>query len=98
MQELHHGLLRERGWRRVGIRLQGETPNLHPTGLRGLTLEVLARSCCSSWGDVTMGMRHSGDRFSLFCWRRSGNQMSLTHPLKSLQKLLDAFWEKIQTP
>jgi len=72
VQELHHGLLGKRGWRRVGVRLPGQAPSLHPTGLRGLTLEVLARSCCSSRGDVTVGMRHSGDTFSLFCWRRSG--------------------------
>lgn len=50
---------------------------------QGLTLEVLARSCCSSWGDVTMGTRHSWDRVSLFCWRRSGRwltaQPKVTH-------------------
>lgn len=68
------------GERRAGVRLQGEAPSLHPTGLRGLTLEVLARSCCSSRGDVTVGMRHSGDRFSRFCWRRSGR--CLTAPQK----------------
>lgn len=99
VQELHHGLLGERGWRSMGLRLQEEAHNLHPTGLRGLTLEVLARSCCSSWGDVTMGMRHSGDRFSLFCWRRSGRwltaQPKVTHsPLQSFQKLLAAFGKK----
>lgn len=62
--------------RRAGVRLQGEAPSRHPAGLRGLTLEVLARSCCSSRGDVTVGMRHSGDRFSLFCWRRSGRWLT----------------------
>lgn len=66
-----------------GVRLQGADAALHPPGLRGLTLEVLARSCCSSRGDVTVGMRHSGDRFSLFCWRRSGRwlrtQAKATH-------------------
>lgn len=59
---------------------------------------MLARSCCSSWGDVTMGTRHSWDRVSLFCWRRSGRwltaQPKVTHPLKSLQKLLATFGEK----
>lgn len=83
VEELHHGLLGERGWKMVGVRLHGEAPNLHPTGFRGLTLEVLARSCCSSRGDVTVGMRHSRDRFSLFCWRRSGRwltvQAKITH-------------------
>lgn len=82
----------------MGVRLQREAPNLHSSGLRGLTLEVLARSCCSSRGDVTMGMRHSGDRFCLFCWRRSGRwltaQRSLSPLHKSLQKLLVAFGEK----
>lgn len=77
VQELHHGLAGERG-RRRGVRLQGEAPavSLHPAGLGGLTLEVLARSCCSSRGDVTVGMRHSGDSVSLFCWGRSGRWLT----------------------
>lgn len=55
----------------MGVRPQEEALSLHLKLLRGLTLEVLARSCCSSRGDVTVGMRHRGDRFSLFCWGRN---------------------------
>lgn len=80
MQKFHHGLQGkvEGGWsQETGRGQQPSTPtpphtHTQPTGLRGLTLEVLARSCCSSRGDVTVGMRQSGDRFSLFCWGGSG--------------------------
>lgn len=59
MQELHHGLLGERGWRRVGLRLRGEAPNLHPKDsgphLGGAGQELL----------LLLGRCHHGDEAQL---------------------------------
>lgn len=99
VQQLHRGLWGKQRVGKSGGQAAGRGRCLHPPGLRGLTLEVLARSCCSSRGDVTVGMRHSGDRFSLFCWRRSGRwlrtQAKATHsPTGKPSKAACCLWGK----
>lgn len=88
VQQLHHGLLGGERMRKAwgeAVEKRSTSPLQGCLWLGGrLTLEVLARSCCSSRGDVRVGMRHSGDRFSFFCWGRSGKW------LRAYQEVLHA--------